>query len=73
MASICCSRPDIVPAIWRRRSASRGNSSNTSCMDCFALRARARQQRAHLEVLLDGQAGEDLAPFRHLADAEVAR
>ena len=29
IASICCSPPDIVPAFWRSRSLSRGNSSNT--------------------------------------------
>ena len=45
MASICCSPPDIVPAVWRRRSASRGNSANTSCKVCFAL-PRARGSSA---------------------------
>jgi hypothetical protein len=28
MASICCSPPDMEPAAWSRRSASRGNSSS---------------------------------------------
>ena len=36
------------------------------------LAARARQQRAHFQVLLHAQRGEHLAPLGHLADAEVA-
>ncbi len=29
IAIICCSPPDMVPPIWVRRSANRGNSSKT--------------------------------------------
>jgi hypothetical protein len=29
MASICCSPPESVPALWSRRSFNRGKSVNT--------------------------------------------
>src|SRR6185312_984982 len=45
IATICCSPPDSVPAIWRCRSASRGNSANTSSRRCANLRA-ARLEKA---------------------------
>ena len=41
MATICCSPPDSVPASWRRRSASRGNSVKTlSRRSAYLLAAR---------------------------------
>src|SRR5262249_38733737 len=35
-------------------------------------RARARRERAHLQILLDAERGEYLASLRNLADAEIA-
>ena len=72
MASICCSPPDIVPASWRWRSARRGNIANTSSQRALRAGARARQQGAHLEVLVHAQRREHLAALGDLADAEVA-
>jgi len=39
--SICCSPLDKVPAIWRRRSASTGNSARR----CDRLRSQSRRAR----------------------------
>src|SRR6266581_3673565 len=54
MASICCSPPESVPAVWLRRSASLGKSSNT--------RARSDPTSAPAR----GDAGEVVAvePYR---------
>ena len=71
IASICCSPPDSVPAIWRRRSASTGNSVKMRSR----LRAQSARPRtrvgAHFEVFEDRQRGENLPPLRHMRDAEM--
>ena len=61
-----------MPATCRRRSARRGNKANTSRSVSFIRSARARHEGAHLQVLLDRERGEDLAPLGDLADAEIA-
>ena len=69
IASICCSPPDIVPAFWRSRSLSRGNSSNTRSMSSPTL-AVAAQVGAEVEVLPHGHALEAVAALGGLRDAE---
>ena len=68
IASICCSPPLSVPAIWVRRSRSRGNISKARVDAVLDLLFRHREP-AHLQVLLDGQAGEGPAALGHLDDA----
>ena len=68
MASCCCWPPDRSPP--RRPSIffSTGNSVK------ILLGQRARRPcaaRPDAQVLLDGEVGEDLAPLRHVADAEA--
>ena len=66
IASICCSPPESVPAFWPRRSRSLGKSVSARS---YALGSpRAAQVGAHLEILADGQVGEDPPPLRHLRD-----
>ena len=72
IASICCSPPDSVPAACPARSASTGNSANTRSRFLRASGARARQHRAHVEILGDRERRKHLAAFGHLADAEIA-
>ena len=71
IASICCSPPDSVPPTWVRRSASRGNVSNTqsSCSRCSALRREFPPVATHFEVLGDGHPGEHAAALRRLDQA----
>jgi hypothetical protein len=45
MASICCSPPDIVMAIWSRRSASRGKVSAISAIAAPSLIVRGARKR----------------------------
>ena len=72
IASICCSPPDMVPATCRRRSARRGNRAKHLAHRLLHPPARTWHERAHLQVLLDRERGEDLPPLGDLADAEVA-
>ena len=68
IASICCSPPESVPALWRCRSARRGKMPNTRSRFCARSRARAAVA-AEIEVLGDRHVGEDAAAFRHMDQA----
>ena len=69
IASICCSPPDIVPAVCRRRSFSRGKSAKTRSTSLAHRRAVAADVRAHREVLLDRQRAEHAAALGHHREA----
>ena len=55
-ASICCSPPDSVPAVWRRRSRQPREPRVRHLLD---LRAATCRVGHHPEVLAHGEVGED--------------
>ena len=68
IAHICCSPPDIVPAFWARRSASRGKSVKTRADVLLDRRPVGALERAHLEVLRTVIRGKS---FRPSGDCEM--
>jgi hypothetical protein len=61
----------MEPASWRRRSARRGKHSKQKSRIRFQRGARLAAERAEQEILLDGEAREQAAAFRHQRDAEI--
>ena len=71
IASICCSPPLSVPACWRRRSRSRGNTEYQRSMSSGDLLARADDGGAEQQILLDGEIDERAATLRDVREAEL--
>ena len=72
MASICCSPPESVPAAWPQPLRELGKHRQDALAVGRPVLPRAGQHRAHVEVFGDGERGENLPAFGHLADAEIA-
>ena len=71
IASICCSPPDSVPAIWPLRSARRRHPVQDPFEIGLPVASSRRGARADLEVLQHRQRREDLPALGHMGDAEV--
>ena len=67
MASICCSPPESSPPAWACRFWRIGNIAKAFSMSAFTPARVTSCECAHLEVLADGESGEDLAPLRRLS------
>ena len=66
MASCCCSPPERVPETCDRRSRRRGNRASDPLA---GRRSVAAGHQADLEVLGDGELGEEAPALRHPGDA----
>src|SRR5438132_931756 len=62
-------RPRKKPKLRRRCSSRRKKAASSRPPRCTADSYRQQPLDAHPQVLLDGEAREDLAPLRHVADA----
>ena len=73
IASICCSPPESVPAFCASRSREAREQRRARASRSFAIAARVRaQERAELEVLVDGEVREDAAALGHVRRARRA-
>ena len=71
-ASICCSPPERLPAIWLDRSLRIGKSVSTSCL-AASTRSRSLRmsQDGQAQVLGHGEGGEHALAAGHQRDAAV--